>query len=225
MIQLDLEKNFYNLNDLKILIEYYYILKSKELLKGKDNEDFNKIVAILIEYIDEKKYFPLNPLGRPLKKHEKLSFAAREYFSEVSKKIDKKEKIYFLCKKYGSTTEKKNFEEDLENKKEIIESFFSDCFEDIIRSKNSSLCWKIRIFYAPKNSPKILEQIEELNGELEKKIEEALKKELGEEDYKDLKGKLGFCHRYWAKKKKILREEYGINWYTPTECNPGVMFD
>lgn len=226
MIQLDLEKEQYDFNDLKKLIECYYLLKAKELKKEEDISDFKKIGDILLVYIDGKNYFPFNPLGRPLKKHEKLSIAAREYFSEEYKKINDKEKIYFLYKRYSSAEERDSFERDSnENKNEIIEKFFGDCFEHILRSKDSSLYWKVRKFYAPKNSPMILEQIKKINNELEKKIEKALKEQLGEEDYNDLKRKLGFCHRYWAEKKRILREEYGITWYAPTECNPGVRYD
>ncbi len=36
---------------------------------------------------------------------------------------------------------------------------------------------------------------------------------------------LGSCHRIWAMKKQILKEKYGITWYTPAELNPDVMFD
>ena len=38
-------------------------------------------------------------------------------------------------------------------------------------------------------------------------------------------GKLGFCHRIWSTKKRILKEKYNIDWKTPAEMNPGVMFD
>lgn len=36
---------------------------------------------------------------------------------------------------------------------------------------------------------------------------------------------LGCCHRLWGMKKELLREKYGIIWYTPAELNPDVMFD
>lgn len=55
---------------------------------------------------------------------------------------------------------------------------------------------------------------------VEKEVEKRIKKIL-----KDEPRMLGFCHRYWAIKKKILREDYGIIWYTPAECNPDVIFD
>ena len=36
---------------------------------------------------------------------------------------------------------------------------------------------------------------------------------------------LGSCHRLWAMQKNILKEKYGITWYTPAELNPEIKFD
>ena len=36
---------------------------------------------------------------------------------------------------------------------------------------------------------------------------------------------IGSCHRIWAIQKQILKEKYGITWYTPAELNPDVKFD
>ncbi len=36
---------------------------------------------------------------------------------------------------------------------------------------------------------------------------------------------MGYCHAYWAEKKRILRRKYGIEWRTPAEMNPGTKFD
>ena len=36
---------------------------------------------------------------------------------------------------------------------------------------------------------------------------------------------LGSCHRLWAIQKEILKEKYGITWYTPAELHPDVLFD
>ena len=38
-------------------------------------------------------------------------------------------------------------------------------------------------------------------------------------------GYLGYCFLYWECKKHILREEYGIEWHSPAELNPHVIFD
>jgi hypothetical protein len=33
------------------------------------------------------------------------------------------------------------------------------------------------------------------------------------------------CHRIWARTKEILRERHGIEWRSPGEMNPWVVFD
>lgn len=36
---------------------------------------------------------------------------------------------------------------------------------------------------------------------------------------------IGSCHRLWALQKHILKEKYGITWYTPAELNPEIKYD
>ena len=36
---------------------------------------------------------------------------------------------------------------------------------------------------------------------------------------------MGSCHRRWRRKKEILKEEFGIDWFTPSEMNPRARFD
>ena len=36
---------------------------------------------------------------------------------------------------------------------------------------------------------------------------------------------LGSCHRLWTMQKKILKEKYGITWYTPDVLHPEIKFD
>ena len=36
---------------------------------------------------------------------------------------------------------------------------------------------------------------------------------------------MGFCFRYWSAKRELLEEEYGIEWKSPSQMNPGVRFD
>lgn len=35
---------------------------------------------------------------------------------------------------------------------------------------------------------------------------------------------MGNCHRYWSRKKELLRS-VGIDWHSPAECNPYIKFD
>jgi len=35
----------------------------------------------------------------------------------------------------------------------------------------------------------------------------------------------GYILKFWQLKKKLLKEKYNIDWKTPEEMNPGVLFD
>ncbi len=35
----------------------------------------------------------------------------------------------------------------------------------------------------------------------------------------------GFCHLFWKTKKRILKEQFGIEWKSPAEMNKGLRFD
>lgn len=45
-----------------------------------------------------------------------------------------------------------------------------------------------------------------------------------EEEFKDIKG-MGVCHHVWQRKKQLLKEMYNIDWKSPAELNPGIIFD
>ena len=66
------------------------------------------------------------------------------------------------------------------------------------------------------NSVETIAKLSMVENEVNRKVEEILK---------DEPRWLGFCHLYWSTKKRILKEEYGIDWLTPAECNPGVIYD
>ena len=36
---------------------------------------------------------------------------------------------------------------------------------------------------------------------------------------------IGSCHKIWALQKQILKEKYGITWYTPSELYPEIKYD
>ena len=66
------------------------------------------------------------------------------------------------------------------------------------------------------NSKETLEKISKIEKEVEQKVEELLQ---------DEPRYMGFCHLYWRTKKRILKEDYGIDWLTPAESNPHIMLD
>jgi len=53
---------------------------------------------------------------------------------------------------------------------------------------------------------------------------EAAEKE-AEDECKEIKGRMGYCHRFWGVKKRILKEKYGIDWKSPAELTKHVKFD
>lgn len=60
-----------------------------------------------------------------------------------------------------------------------------------------------------------------------KAIEESVDKSAEERMEKEGIERLSFgaCHKFWEIKKEILKSEYGIDWFSPAELNPFVMFD
>ena len=36
---------------------------------------------------------------------------------------------------------------------------------------------------------------------------------------------MGFCFRYWSAKRELLKDKYDIEWRSPSQMNPRVMFD
>lgn len=63
-----------------------------------------------------------------------------------------------------------------------------------------------------------VEKTEEYRRVMEE-IQPVLDKEFPKEDYR-----MGICHRIWMRKKRLLAQS-GIDWKTPAEMNPDVIFD
>ena len=36
---------------------------------------------------------------------------------------------------------------------------------------------------------------------------------------------LGYCHLHWRVKKRILRDNHGVDWLSPSDMNPSKAFD
>jgi hypothetical protein len=49
--------------------------------------------------------------------------------------------------------------------------------------------------------------------------------ELVDSELSDVPHERGHCHRVWTTRKRILREQFGIDWLSPREMNPGIAFD
>jgi len=57
-----------------------------------------------------------------------------------------------------------------------------------------------------------------------KKAEEEAE-ELVSKKYPNIRKMMGGCHAIWGEQKRILKEKYDIDWKTPKELNPLVLFD
>lgn len=54
---------------------------------------------------------------------------------------------------------------------------------------------------------------------IEAELKEKIIKEIGEGGY------MGYCYKYWYTKQKILLNDYGIEWKSPAQLNPHILFD
>jgi hypothetical protein len=55
--------------------------------------------------------------------------------------------------------------------------------------------------------------------------EEAIREELRKEGLPTEPAFMGWCHAYWRIKRRVLKDNYGIDWHSPAMMNPGVLFD
>ena len=72
------------------------------------------------------------------------------------------------------------------------------------------------------NPPEVLKKIEAIQ-DLDNEIDEYCIKKYGHSLIKNYV--MGNCFAIWAAKKKILKEKYNIDWLTPAECYPDIIFD
>ena len=85
-----------------------------------------------------------------------------------------------------------------------------------------------------KNSEEILNKIKEI-PDLDREIESSVGVDIDFNDegilnklvesYMQVPPYMGYCNNYWSAKKEILKEKYNIDWYTPAEENPDVIYD
>ena len=67
---------------------------------------------------------------------------------------------------------------------------------------------------------------ESMKFSISKRIEEAKRLLTSNpEQAAELFIQLGCCHTLWALQKHILKEKYGITWYTPAELHPEIKYD
>ncbi len=62
-----------------------------------------------------------------------------------------------------------------------------------------------------------------ISDEMEQEVERKLTTYLEEHGLSN--ESMGCCYIYWHIKKQLLKEKYGIDWQSPAELNPRVIFD
>ena len=87
--------------------------------------------------------------------------------------------------------------------------------------------------YKDEDNPVMIEFFKNMQADLKARREEE-KKKIEEakhllptypERAAELFIQLGSCHTLWALQKHILKEKYGITWYTPVELHPEINYD
>ena len=66
----------------------------------------------------------------------------------------------------------------------------------------------------------LTKQYLDIQPELEAKIKAKMVEKFGTDDIG-----MGTCIFYWGFKQEILKKKYGIEWKSPGELNPNVIFD
>jgi hypothetical protein len=93
---------------------------------------------------------------------------------------------------------------------------------------DGDLCWRYVVQFNPDGSVDYVDSsvidAKEVDPKYKAVIEE-VDKAVGEEMEKvGSARKIGSCHRYWGLKKEKLREK-GIDWRSPSEINPNILYD
>lgn len=90
------------------------------------------------------------------------------------------------------------------------------------RVRNSELVYVDGTFEIEGLEPVKEKTPEELNKEIER-----VNTLTGEELMNEVASysKLGSCHTIWSIKKRILKEKYGMDWLSPADLHPDIIFD
>ena len=200
----------YTSSELEEIIKSYYNLKEKEILNDSEIRDFEikgRILLHLIEHRDlDAEDFPFYS-GKLNALHTSMNKLINNYALAM---MDQ-EMIDFL-QQYKNLRESKVKEYHKGNKLARIDYKFMEVLYSHIYREYKDIVMKA----APKNSEETLVKIKEIEDELNIKIEEELK------DYPRM---LGFIHVWWGTKRRILKDDYGIDWFPPSECNPYNRYD
>lgn len=60
---------------------------------------------------------------------------------------------------------------------------------------------------------------------IKRKIERDVKAAMEKDGLPSKAAFMGWCYHYWGYKKEILKSKYGIEWKSPDEMNPNILYD
>lgn len=198
------QKIDYAKEELVGIIQWYLYFRNKNSIDQTDHDVFKKIISILAFYLDA--------IDMKIDKTEIFNFwsSLSTIISDYIKDITKEE-IYDIILR--------NFKLDWrssESQSQKVCIFIDEFILDSVRLKRKELLLELIKEHAKKNSSETLYKLSLIDDEVNAKAEEILK---------DHKEGIGYCHTFWSTKKKILKKEYNIDWYTPAEEHPEIMYD
>lgn len=228
-------------------IEYYSCLI--DMLKAENGPhthdlDLLQLYALLSEtYVELKQYKPLKSLSYDVLDLLRDECTRWEYMADTLPRILDAvgESVYnhnlyelhlhYIRKAYDSG----NLEEGMKGrirKMLKLRLLLEDGVDFDYRLFNQELQNAVSYFFSPEELMKIMlnPQIGHLRRD---PVEYTFK---WENIYYDMEAKLeerfanaprqmGFCFHYWNAKRELLDEEYGIEWRSPSQMNPHVIFD
>ena len=90
------------------------------------------------------------------------------------------------------------------------------------RTKDTAVMQELTAEEQREVAPERWEEYCAICEEVDARAEELARKSYGVKEGEYI---MGMCHEVWSYKKQILREEYNIEWKSPKDLNPEVMFD
>lgn len=199
----------YYVKDFIEIIENYFLIKSTQNLSPQEKRTYNQLEEIIYEALTNPIKWQMFP-----ENHNDFIVVFDSYIKSVIDNLSEEEKINYI--KHSMS---KIYYEKTQNKKEFIDRYFLKRIFRLIERYYNPLFMKIITQFAPKNSDEVIKQVNTIEKKIDSKVVKNLKKKGLNKD------EIGYCHDFWNEKKKILKEEYNIEWFTPAECNPQNRYD
>lgn len=219
MLKIENEPHIHDLDLLQLyalLSETYVALKQYKPLKSLSYEvlDLLRDECTRWEYMIETMPRILDAVGESVYNHNlyelHLHYIRKAYNSGnleegLKGRIRKMLKLRLLLED-GVDYDYRLFNKELQN---AVASFFS-------REELMKIMLNPQIGHLRRDPVEYTYKWENIYYEVEAKLEER---------FANAPRQMGFCFHFWTEKSELLAEEYGIEWRSPAQMNPHVMFD